>query len=429
MRRMQIWKLNAGSDKRFRSGHPWVYSNELAHSPKGLEPGAPVELQDAGGKFLARGYGNPASLIAFRALSRDPQIADPLSGENVKRLLSVAAGLRRDLGLESYSHRLVHGEADGIPGLIVDRYRLIGDEGGDATVLAIQAHTAGADRLLGHVLEALAALDPEATVVVRNDLGVRKLEGIESQEPRIERTGKLGSAARERLQRARIRVRGASSGELFFQCDLLEGQKTGFFLDQSANIELAVRRLRGHGGRGPVKILDLCCYVGQWGAQLAAALKAEGRVAQVTAVDASESALAFARANVEAAGGQCETIKMDVLRGLESLETGSFDWVICDPPALIKSRKDIPQGTHAYLQLNTQAIRLARKGGAIVSCSCSALLDEESFTQTLSKAAYRNRAEIRWVARGGQAPDHPVKLEFPEGRYLKAWIGRVSPDS
>jgi 23S rRNA (cytosine1962-C5)-methyltransferase len=384
-----------------------------------------VELQDASGKFLARGYGNPASLIAFRALSRDPGVVEPTSPAYLKHALSSAAALRRDLGLEAYSHRLVHGEADGVPGLIVARYRLEGSR----TVIVVQAHTAGVDRMLGSVIEALTQLDPDAALVIRNDLGVRKLEGIAEQAPRVERAGKLAAspdAAEKLLRETRIRVRGAVQGELLFHADLFEGQKTGFFLDQSANIELAARRLRAHGDGKTVRILDLCTYVGQWGSQLSAALRAEGRKAEVVAVDASEKALELARANIEAAGGACETLKGDVLRDLERLETGSFDWVVCDPPALIKGRKDIPQGTHAYLQVNTQAFRLARRGGAVVSCSCSGLLEEESFTQTLSKAAYRNRADVRWIARGGQAPDHPVKLEFPEGRYLKCWIGRIS---
>ncbi len=156
---------------------------------------------------------------------------------------------------------------------------------------------------------------------------------------------------------------------------------------------------------------------------MAQAFKAAGLDVEVTAVDASEKALAFARRNVEAQGASCETLRADVLKDLGSLPAGSFDLVVSDPPALIKGRKDIGPGTHAYLQLNTQVFRLLRKGGGVVTCSCSGLLEEEEFAKAVSKGAARNGAEVRWIGRGMQAPDHPMLLEFPEGRYLKCWIG------
>ncbi|MDH4249271.1 MAG: class I SAM-dependent rRNA methyltransferase, partial [Deltaproteobacteria bacterium] len=121
---MDTWTLRKGADKRLRAGHPWIYSNELSHSPKGLEPGAPVELRDAAGRFAARGYGHPGTLIAFRVLSRDEAEAEPMGAEGVLRRVRAAAALRRSLNLGAYSHRLVYGEADALPGLIVDRYRL-----------------------------------------------------------------------------------------------------------------------------------------------------------------------------------------------------------------------------------------------------------------------------------------------------------------
>lgn len=428
-----LWRLRAGADKRFRSGHPWVYSNELQESPKGLQPGAPVELQDAGGKFLARGYGNPHSLIAFRALSRDPAIEAPQSEERIGQALARAAAMRARLGFSQVSHRLCFGENDGIPGLVIDRYRLAASQ-----VFAIQAHTAGADRMLAFlpgVLERLVASEkgPEASpwertaIVIRNDLGVRKLEGLESEEPRLAR-----EVPGLDLERAKIRVTAAAgpAGSGFeLEADLLHGQKTGFFLDQSANIQLAVQRL---GAMDPkqlpqreLRVLDLCCYAGQWSAQFAKLFRERGIRARFTAVDASASALELAKRNIEAQGGTCEPLKADVLEGLGPLPDRGFDIVICDPPALIKGRKDIPAGTHAYLQLNTQVFRLVAESGFVVSCSCSALLEEEELVRVLSKAAYRNRRFARWIGRGGQAPDHPVLAEFPEGRYLKCWIGYV----
>jgi 23S rRNA (cytosine1962-C5)-methyltransferase len=411
------WRLKSGFDRRFRAGHPWVYSNELTESPKGIAPGEPVTLSDAGGKFLARGYGNPHSLIAFRVLSRDPEGLDPLSVEGLRARILSARDLRATLGLESVSYRLMHGEADGIPGLVIDRYRLASG-GGNAQAFVIQAHTAGVDRVLPQVLEALEPLIAErpSAIVLRNDLSVRKLEGITEEPAKVEAT--LPGVD---LARAEILVKSASGGEpLRFSVDLVGGQKTGFFLDQAANIELAIARLGNlGGGRTKIRALDLCTYVGQWGAQLARAFPG----LEVLAVDASDKALAQARENIERAGARCETLKGDVLRDLESLPAKGFDLVISDPPALIKSRKDVGAGTHAYLQLNTQAMRLLKRGGGIVSCSCSALLEEESFIETLGKAASRNRLDLRWVGRGAQSPDHPLRTEFPEGRYLKGWIG------
>src|SRR5262249_29959449 len=159
----------------------------------------------------------------------------------------------------------------------------------------------------------------------------------------------------------------------------IEGQKTGFFLDQFGNVRLAAQLLKGlQPAQGKkLRILDLCCYVGQWGSQLARVFRDAGLEVEVTAVDASDKALAAAKRNIEAQGRRCETMKADVLKDLVSLKDASFDLVISDPPALIKGRKDIGPGTHAYLQLNTQVFRLVRRGGAVVSCSCSALLEEE----------------------------------------------------
>src|SRR5262249_55570159 len=152
-----------------------------------------------------------------------------------------------------------------------------------------------------------------------------------------------------------------------------------------------------------LRILDLCCYVGQWGAQLARVFKDAGLEVEVTAVDASESALAQAKFNIEAQGAACKILRADVLKDLGQLVEHGFDLVISDPPALIKGRKDVGPGTHAYLQLNTQVFRLVRRGGGVVCCSCSALLEEEEFAHALTKAASRNRADVRWVGRGAPA--------------------------
>jgi 23S rRNA (cytosine1962-C5)-methyltransferase len=419
-----IWYLRKGLDRRFRAGHPWVYSNELTESPKGIEPGTPVELRDSRGNFLARGYGNPQSLIAFRALSRDPAQTHPSSIEAITTTLISSGKLRSQLGLNEFSYRLCYGESDGIPGLVIDRY--ITEFG---QVFVVQAHTAGADQICKDILKILEKYVSQSSgtyswsqtgVVLRNDISVRKLEGLVENEAKV-----LKELPKLKLQDSRIRVAPVLGGApIQFYVDLLEGQKTGFFLDQFSNIQLAAQRFQSISKK-QIRILDLCSYVGQWGTQLSRVFREKGIQVEVVAVDASQTALDFARRNIEAEKAKCEILKADVLKNLTSLPAQSFDIVISDPPALIKSRKDIPVGKHAYLQLATQAFRIVQRGGGIVCCSCSALLEEEAFTEVLAKGMLRNQAQVRWVARGSQSPDHPTLMEFPEGRYLKGWIGLV----
>ncbi len=420
-----IWKLKPKMDRRFRGGHPWVYSNELAGSPKGVELGAWVELRDAKDQFLARGFGNPHSLISFRAVSRDETLIEPGSLQNLKQSLLRAHQLRELAGMSRLSHRLIFGEADRLPGLVIDRYFLQSGH----QVFVIQAHTAGADRLISSVLEVLPELTEvweKTAVVLRNDVGVRKLEGLEFQKVNV-----LREVSGLNLGEVEILVKPVMAPfdrPVVFSTDLLEGQKTGFFLDQYSNIQLAALRLgnlKPKSQKSKLKILDLCCYVGQWGAQLARVFRAQGIEVEVTAVDSSEKALQFAQKNIEREGARCQTLQVDVLRGLAELPTAGFDLVICDPPALIKSKKDTGPGAHAYLQLNTQAARLVRPGGGWVSCSCSSLLTDEEFAHALTKAASRNSMDVRWLGRGTPSADHPQLTEFPEGRYLKCWIGGV----
>lgn len=431
----KIWRLRKGADRRFRSGHPWVYSNELMESPKGIEPGELIELHDAGGEFLARGFGNSHSLIAFRALTRSASV-DPVSQEELFATLKRALRLRQSAGLGAGSFRLCFGEADGLPGLVIDLFRMGQDPRSSGLTFVVQAHSAGADRLLPQLMGVLELLAndlrkgswSQASVVLRNDLGVRKLEGLAEEAPRV-----LKKASGSVLEPAEIWVQSVLGSELIpFEVDLVEGQKTGFFLDQFANIQLAALRLKGLAQAGSARsfrILDLCCYVGQWGAQLARVFREAGVSVDVVAVDASSQALEFARKNIEKQGAKVTTHRGDVLKDLGSLEPKSFDVVICDPPAFIKNRKDIPAGTRAYGQLTQQALRLIRPGGGVVCCSCSGLLEEEVFVQVLAKAAQKAERSIRWVGKGTQSPDHPMLPEFPEGRYLKCWIGLTADNS
>lgn len=433
-----VWKLRHGADKRIRSGHPWVFSNELEASPKGHPNGAPVELQDSRGQFVARGYGSPHSLIAFRALSFSNQEAEPHSYASLLSKILGSWKMRQGLGFRG-SFRLCFGESDYMPGLILDYY-LIEKDGQRAQVFAAQIVTAGMAHALHDVPrffeelaqraqdEKISSFSWEQTaVVLRNDVGVRKLEGLEVEKPLV-----VKEASGFDLSKAQILLNAAGDDSLIsLSCDLFEGQKTGFFLDQTHNIFLAVDLFKKWAQQNKpkkVRVLDLCCYVGHWSSQIAKALKALGVEVEVHLVDVSKTALAFAKTNAENQGAVAEVHELDVLEGLGNLPTQHYDIVIADPPAFIKSKKDIPIGKHAYLKMNTQAFRVAKKNGFVVSCSCSGLLVEEEFRDAIRKASLRNSSRMRSVLRGGHAADHPTLMQFPEGFYLKMYTHYIPQD-
>lgn len=432
---MLVWRLKTGADRRIRSGHPWVFSNELEKSPKGTPAGEPIELQDSRGQFLARGYGNPHSLIAFRALSFSGLDREPWSFDSLHNKVLKAWEIRKSLGFRG-SFRLCFGESDYVPGLVLDYY-LIESKGKRAQVFAAQLVTAGMDVALKDregffkelTLKALQAGLSDLTwdqtaVVIRNDVNVRKLEGLEVQEPVV-----VKDLPEWNLRTADIVLNAAQDdGVIHMQCDLVDGQKTGFFLDQTQNIFLATGAFKNWAKATKpkkVKVLDLCCYVGHWATQITRTLKACGVEVEVHLVDVSKTALEFAALNARREGAEVVVHQMDVLEKMPELPGQAFDIVIADPPAFIKAKKDIPTGKHAYLKMNTQAFRVAKPRGFVVSCSCSGLLTEEDLRDALRKAAQRNFSEVRSVMRGGHAADHPTLMNFPEGFYLKMYVHQM----
>lgn len=432
---MTVWKLRTGADKRIRSGHPWVFSNELAESPKGHIPGAPVELQDARGQFVARGYGNPHSLIAFRALTFNSQDSQPTGFDFLHEKVLSSWRVRKAAGFRG-SFRLCFGESDYIPGLVLDYY-LVDQNGKKAQVFVAQLVTAGMDAALTNAEEFFKGLVEKAkaqgfsdftwdqtAVVIRNDVGIRKLEGMTVNEPKV-----IKDLPEFNLEHIEILLNAAGDdGVIKMSCDLKEGQKTGFFLDQTHNIYLAVNLFKNWAKQQDtkkVRVLDLCCYVGHWATQITRALKPLGFEVEVHLVDVSKTALAFAKENAEREGAKVVVHQMDVLEGLQTLPSQHYDIVIADPPAFIKAKKDIPTGKAAYVKMNTHAFRLGRKNGFVASCSCSGLLEEEEFRDAIRKASLRNYSEVRSVLRGGHAADHPTLMQFPEGFYLKMYVHYV----
>lgn len=432
---MVIWRLKAGADRRIKSGHPWVFSNELEKSPKGTPLGEPVELQDSRGHFLARGYGNPHSLIAFRALSFSGLDREPWSFSSIHDKVLKAWTIRKSLGFRG-SFRLAFGESDYVPGLVLDYY-VIEHNGKRAQLFAAQLVTAGMDLALkdrAGFFKELTAKAAEAglsefswdqtAVVIRNDVNVRKLEGLNVEEPVVVKD--LGDW---NLRSVDILLNAAQDeGLVKMRCDLVDGQKTGFFLDQTQNIFLATGAFKNWAKvtrPKKVKVLDLCCYVGHWATQITRTLKSCGVEVEVHLADVSKPALEFAAHNARREGAEVFVHQMDVLEKMQELPGQAFDIVIADPPAFIKAKKDIPTGKHAYLKMNTQAFRVVTSKGFVVSCSCSGLLTEEDLRDALRKAAQRNFSEVRSIMRGGHAADHPTLMNFPEGFYLKMYVHQM----
>lgn len=423
-----VWKLRQGADRRIRAGHPWIFSNELSQSPKGLPPGAPVVLLDHKGAFLASGYGNPHSLIAFRALSFDSREQEVTSSEFLVHRLLKTWWQRKSLGFNA-SFRLCYGEGDFTPGIVVDRY-LVHQNGKKAQVLAVQILTAGISEIVKKPSQFFEDLIQEAVdkkisdfdwsqtgIILRNDVNIRKLEGMEAQPPQV-----IKEVAGFDFSKVDIEI----NNQVLMETDLIGGQKTGFFLDQAYNISLVCERLeKMQFAESTIRVLDLCCYVGQWSTQISRVLKARGLNVEVTAVDVSAKALQLAKTNIERQGALVNIRELDVLKDLGSLPERYFDVVIADPPAFIKAKKDVPTGRHAYLKLNTSAFKLVRKAGLVVSCSCSGLFEESEMMETLRKALQRGEIEARCILHGGHSPDHPVLLSFSEGFYLKMFVHHV----
>ena len=429
---MRKWKLKRTAFQRVATGHPWVFSNELDQSPKGIEPGELIELYDAEDRYIGIGFGHPQNLISFRFLTRS---SVEINADYFRKSFDAAVLRRRQMGLQTASCRLIFGEADGFPGLIVDRYLTPSRH----QILAIQINSAGLDKMkdvwLPELIEAAChGFDisrVHTAVVWANDSSARQSEGLKREAKSVfadfEDSPRTWTWTLVPIILAPL---GASEPPHVMHVDLIGGQKTGFFLDQRTNVQLLWSLIQGYqppGGR-PVRVLDLFCYVGQWSSYLAAALTRKGLRVEVTAVDASADALTQARRNIEDAGAEVKAIKADIVEGLDEIPIQAFDIVICDPPAFIKQKKDITNGKQAYFKVNRQALRRSISGGFFISCSCSAHLSEEDFRETLTRASASQRIGLKLYARGGYSVDLPQVPAYNQGSYLKCWVGQTDWD-
>lgn len=388
-------RLKRGEERRLSSGHLWVFSNEIDSDATPLSafaPGDHARITSQRGQFLGHAYVNPHALICARILSRDA--ARPIDRDLIHTRLRAALTLRERLYRDPY-YRLVFGESDGLPGLVLDRY-------GD--VLVGQIATAGMEALKEAVTEAVHALLSPAGLYWKNDSAARQLESL----PQLAETG-FGEIPAE--------ITAIEAGSRF-TAPLTQGQKTGWFYDQAHNRARLVRYL-WPGAR----VLDVCSYVGAWGVT---ALKAGAAAA--SCIDSSETALDFARRNAQANEVPLQTIRADAFEAMKALhEHGErFDVVVLDPPAFIKRKKDIPQGQAAYRKLNQLALALIDREGLLVSCSCSYHLAPEELVTAIQTAARHAGRFVQILESGGQSPDHPVHPAIPETRYLKAFFCRVT---
>ncbi|HEY4369256.1 MAG TPA: class I SAM-dependent rRNA methyltransferase [Steroidobacteraceae bacterium] len=386
-------RLKRGEDRRLSAGHLWVFSNEVdtARTPlTAFEPGALCRVVSDRDKFLGYGYVNPHALICARILGRDPQ--QPPDQALLVHRLQVAQSLRRALYEQPY-YRLIYGESDGLPGLVLDR---CGD------IVIGQIATAGMEAMKQEIAQAVAKVIAPAALLWKNDSGSRDLEGL----PHYVETA-FGDVPD---------VIAVEEGGIVFSVPVRDGQKTGWFFDQAAN-RLALRKYAG-GAR----VLDVFSYLGAWGL---GALRAGAT--EVTCVDSSASALEALQATAAANGLKPATIKGDAFDVLESLHAQGrrFDVVVIDPPAFIKRRKDAAKGEAAYKRLNQLAMQLLDRDGILVSCSCSYHLEPGSLVNAIQRAARHVNRFVQIVEVGGQAPDHPIHPAIPETRYLKAFFCRA----
>lgn len=385
-----IIRLLPGRDRRVKGGHPWAFSNEIAMTPaaKALPPGSVVRLEGDDGVRHGAWHFNPHSLIAARRLDADPDAACDAGWYRAR--LAAALALRNRL-FDAPHYRLVHAEADGLPGLVIDRY-------GD--VVALQANTAGMEAATPLILEALAALIAPRGVVARNDAGVRRLEGL-AEEVRLLAGDAAGAEVEENGQR--------------FPVDLLGGQKTGWFFDQREHRARVARLAQGQ------TVLDAFCHTGGFGIGCAVA-----GATQVTLLDRSEHALATAQQAAAGNGvaGRITTLRGEAMETLERMgqERRRFGVVVADPPAFAKSRKDQPAALRAYGKLARMAAALVEPAGFLFIASCSHHVAPGEFADAVAWGVQRARREARILHMGGAGPDHPLHPLLPESQYLKGML-------
>jgi 23S rRNA (cytosine1962-C5)-methyltransferase len=376
--------LRKNEEHRILSGHQWVFSNEIKTIKGNPEAGDVVELLRYDEKFLGVGFFNPHSLIACRVLSKE---RETITFEFFERRISQALQLRKRLYPGAESFRLVHGEADFLPGLVVDKYN---------EYLSIQTLSVGMDRRLTLLCDVLESIFHPKAIVERNESPLRSLEQLPLEKGVVR--GTIGQTI-------------ISENGVKFKVDLLQGQKTGFFLDQRENRKAIQRYALG------ATVLD--CFCNEGGFALYAGL-AKAKIVQ--AIDISEAAIANAKVN--SAFNEVSNVRFEVGDVFEKLprlaEAGDkFDAVILDPPSFSRNRKTVATALKGYKEINTGALRLVNTGGILMTASCSHHVTEESFLDVVEASARTAHRSLQLLEFRGASPDHPTLSTMPETKYLK----------
>jgi len=389
--------LKPHREESFLKGHLWIFSGALQQPPHWIEPGGLVDVKSATGQFVARGYYNPHTDIAIRILTHD--IEEAIDGEFLRRRIRSALELRQVFDpIQTNAYRLVHSEGDGLPGLVVDRF---------ADILVAQIHTAGMERLLPLLIDALMSETRTRGLLLRNDSQSRRRESLEVEEPTV--------AAGEVPAQVAVRENGVQ-----FLVDPWRGQKTGFFLDQRDKREAMRKYVRGK------RVLNCFSYTG--GFSVYAALTSDET--HVTSVDASASAIELARQHFSLNDldlDKHEFLIADVFEYLEQAqrEGEQFDVVILDPPAFAKTQGARTQAVKAYRRLNLLGMHVLRPGGILLTCSCSGVIGLDDFLGVLAQVTQRLHRPVQLLEVYTHSVDHPISLAMPETTYLKAVFCRV----
>lgn len=389
-------RLKAKADRRLRAGHLWIFSNEVdvKLTPfSNFEPGTQAIVESSSGKPLGVATINPNTLICGRLVSRDIQYS--LTKSFIVHKINIALALREQ-AFDRPFYRLIYGDSDGLPGLVVDRF---------GEYLVVQLSTAGMELAKDEIVGALEqALEPKG-ILFKNNSQSRALEGLPEY---------VEVASGEVPDNLQLEENGT-----FFLAPVRHGQKTGWFYDHRMNRARLQNYTKGK------RVLDVFSYVGGWGVQAAKAGASE-----VVCVDSSKPAMEFVTANAELNGvkNTVETLCGDAFEVLKQLKDNGerFDIVVVDPPAFIKRRKDLTNGEQAYRRINELAIRLLEKDGILLSASCSMHLKRDVLVDILRQASRHLDRNLQVIEQGYQGPDHPVLPAIPETEYLKALFCRVT---
>ena len=378
--------ITARGEERLRSGHPWIYRTDVAEAR--AEGGEVVRVLAPRGRPVGSALFSDASEITLRMIATRDEIVDE---GFFRRRLETAMAFRASIEIGATAYRLVHGEADLLPSLIVDRY---------GPYLVVQALSQGMDRLMPQLTRTLVALAAPQGILARNDPRVRLLEGLDR------RVDVLFGAVPESIV--------VTDAGIELDVDPWKGQKTGLFLDQRENRSAAAGYARG-------RLLDCFTYDGAFALQLAR------RCSSVLAIDISADAIARVRLNAARNHlAHIETRTANVFDVLRELERGGqrFDTIVLDPPAFAKNRASVPKALAGYKEINLRALKLLAMGGYLVTCSCSYNVSESDFGTVLQEAAADARVQVTVVEKRMQSRDHPVLLAVPETHYLKCFILR-----